>query len=1668
MTYNALISVCAFVGLLGSPPDIAPVIGPDAAGPSLLGSADDCNGNGIPDAEDITGGTSQDCNNDAIPDECEFAEWRVDLTTAAPCGTSVAVDGHGSVYRAFAAVVGGIVSLQLIKYDSLGRLLWTSSPIGGVACSHWLAVDLEGNSYVSVGSSSGYLTVKYDAQGTLRWSRTYQGSTGFGGNPGGLAVDGSGNVYVTGQSHALARSCLDIVTVKYSADGDEVWASRWSSLWSDPYGDGSARGLAIAVDGNGNVYVAGSTNETERHNLDRVTLRYRPDGSLAWEQIVACQPWGCEEWDNRQAIAVSNRGSIIVTGCGPYGFGLTVEYSAAGAELWRSIHEPKTSVVAGRRDGGLYVGGARPSDGGLELSAYDAGRQPEWVLDYISGHWASGGLAMVVDGDDNVYVGGGGEVLAYDRHGTGLWSDAVAGPVGLAVDRNGELIIGELERSSEGSRTITRKVLMECNCNGLSDYREMGVGSVTDCDHNGRPDTCDLRLGTLEDCNDNQVVDCVEVEAATEALQELRDTGSALFSSNGREGLAYEGMLAAYGRPWMRGTNRTPSILDADPASRLRAYFRTEIPWCESFDDVLKDYARELWAFEMLLGNEAFADALDPTVQICPEGVTTSCVPVDQFADVFCFQGVPGVSSLLEEELALLRGMALPGGPADWLNEDRYYPNASGHSAAVYNRLPPKAGNVAYKANYNVANDDEAALKHPQGHGDALGYYLSAAKIYRDLFADDRYVAAESTYNETIKREFALESDFVEVPFLGVRNMAAAMAAKAQTILRVADLTSRRDFREGATQGEDWLYDTADPERAWGTADWARRGAVGAYWDWALVNFLLPPADDACESGSCVGGSCVGGSLNGSSCALDADCSCDALSVVNRSTVDGVDELANAARSLQRIVDSAGVGFSPVGLLDNAVPFRVAYADLERWVRGDSSGKSPYDQAQEKAESAISTARDVLKWASELEQRLRLQEADQESFVETVQDSEANFRNELISIFGYASPDDPLDNDLDSTTEALSDEGPDLINFLVTDDQFAMLVDTQHDHGWRPRRAPGTIQIHLSEFRKANLKLDLAKLELANHRADIADLAAFIAFHESKRQEALDIIWDAGRKQMALSERLGQLSIAEVRHGNRQKGIDSILRAGLFFAKPPRSAIGTVAGWFDDIGDVAAAVASPGLFVTGWPPGSFNYDFSTVSEDLQDYTGFGPEAGDFAADVAAQRAWIAREQEYVNTWKDAEITGIGFDVAIEREWVELRGLLRQTPQKMLDIAVAGEEVKQAYGLVAKALAEGNRLRAEQARVRKLQRDHLIDYRWKDLAFRVFKNNALEKYAAFFDFAVRYTVLAGRAYAYCFNDLEFSEDVLRDIYAERRIGSENQESRTGLEGRLRTFDDRIQANDFLPEPVPEVEVGLAADYLGLRPASTEGDRVFRAWLEAHIVDHVELIPSLASHAALLKDAHYGPGIAVFFSTEAGTAANIFGRGPDFPFGGINFPPSRNLKILDFSISFEGVTQADLDYSPRQDVFLIPIGASALRKNTNAPTIDEEPLRMWSVLPQFIPPPNLSNLSENLPDRDYNPWEEVLHGEGGYLNAVRRFEAMSAFVEAEAQLQGDLAGWSAWNTDWLLAIPGHQWTSSPNQEDIRRRVLRFIYGPSETFSVNAGVTEIRLRIRAYRIR
>jgi hypothetical protein len=137
-----------------------------------------------------------------------------------------------------------------------------------------IGVDGSGNIYVTGTSSDDYATIKYSPVGQELWVARYDGAgTVDLGNA--IAVDGQGNVYVTGQSFtSFTQGLSDYATIKYNAAGQEQWIARYPG---SPLGRYAA--ATIALDDSGNVYVTGTSGEiTSPSNTIR---RGRSNGLLA-------------------------------------------------------------------------------------------------------------------------------------------------------------------------------------------------------------------------------------------------------------------------------------------------------------------------------------------------------------------------------------------------------------------------------------------------------------------------------------------------------------------------------------------------------------------------------------------------------------------------------------------------------------------------------------------------------------------------------------------------------------------------------------------------------------------------------------------------------------------------------------------------------------------------------------------------------------------------------------------------------------------------------------------------------------------------------------------------------------------------------------------------------------------------------------------------------------------------------------------------------------------------------------------------------------------------------------------------------------------------------------------------------------------------------------------
>ncbi|MBE0572833.1 MAG: SBBP repeat-containing protein [Ignavibacteriaceae bacterium] len=234
---------------------------------------------------------------------------------------AIAVDDFGNAY------VTGTSNEYLnnydyatVKYSTDGVLQWAqryNGPADLDDIAHSIAVDNQGNVYVTGQSenfydNNDYATIKYNPDGVQQWVKRY--SMGGDNAAYAIAVDLSGNVYVTGESEGIGTS-LDYATIKYNTTGDQIWVSRYNG--PDSTVDAA---LSLALDGSGNVYVTGGS--TDSGNEDCTTVKYNSNGSEIWVQRYNGPGNG---WDQGKAIAVDDAGNVYVTG-GGYGDGTKTDY----------------------------------------------------------------------------------------------------------------------------------------------------------------------------------------------------------------------------------------------------------------------------------------------------------------------------------------------------------------------------------------------------------------------------------------------------------------------------------------------------------------------------------------------------------------------------------------------------------------------------------------------------------------------------------------------------------------------------------------------------------------------------------------------------------------------------------------------------------------------------------------------------------------------------------------------------------------------------------------------------------------------------------------------------------------------------------------------------------------------------------------------------------------------------------------------------------------------------------------------------------------------------------------------------------------------------------------------------------------------------------------------
>jgi hypothetical protein len=178
--------------------------------------------------------------------------------------------------------LSGYSDVYIVKYDSSGNVLWAKSAGStGLDMAYSVVIDNSGNAYmtgsygqyynssITFGSTtlsnqgnSDVFIVKYDASGNVVWAKSGSGTYEDMGN--GLAIDNTGNIYLTGYfdsptiifgSQTLTNSSgsgtREMFLVQYNSLGNLIGTISIGGADND-------EGIDIAIDNQNNLYFTGT------------------------------------------------------------------------------------------------------------------------------------------------------------------------------------------------------------------------------------------------------------------------------------------------------------------------------------------------------------------------------------------------------------------------------------------------------------------------------------------------------------------------------------------------------------------------------------------------------------------------------------------------------------------------------------------------------------------------------------------------------------------------------------------------------------------------------------------------------------------------------------------------------------------------------------------------------------------------------------------------------------------------------------------------------------------------------------------------------------------------------------------------------------------------------------------------------------------------------------------------------------------------------------------------------------------------------------------------------------------------------------------------------------------------------------------------------------------
>ncbi len=1068
-----------------------------------------------------------------------------------------------------------------------------------------------------------------------------------------------------------------------------------------------------------------------------------------------------------------------------------------------------------------------------------------------------------------------------------------------------------------------------------------------------------------------------------------------------------------------------------------------------------------------ILGNEAYADAANPTISIDDQ---TSVTEVN--TSRFSFEGQ--VSSSLDEELSLLRGRDDFGSPAVSLTP-------------AYNRLfwnytrGINSGEVLYAVNYNIKEKSgsstadgkldaaDAQRMFPQGHGDAYGHYLTAIKGYYKLLNHPYFTWTPQAEAVTVLGQAVL------VDYKDERKFAAAAGNISRTAAQIVSLVHRQSYQDDPASGWSQFRDgkpnpITGTERHQGLDEWESRAAQGSYLNWIVGNAMLP--------------------------SVDTNPAHTGVQIIDRTTVPELNELVASADTFQSGMDLANAHLNPLGLSPGAIAFDISPTELR-------AGSSHYDQVNARALRAVLNAKGSFDQAAKMTRLLRNQENQIGSEQEAIEDQEKAYVKQLKEIYGspyggdigagkayaqgYAGPDTERWFIIDRPTDLVNTTVPVTVNIRVPTQvrgftgnaitdivnsyntintvaksvtiapnqfaQFATVLEPSGSLGSRPQT--GSLQKALMESYLAQVALleanqDLQVLQKRFQRGGEV-FQGLVQSHVDQITEKKE----AGSKIAVLNAAAGVLSAIGEKIGVAN---EVTIQTAAAVAETLPTAAGT------SIDATAPARGAIKAAVTGI---SLSTKLAKVALQAAAMV-LRAKAGSLASELERTLLEIGFNQQELQAASD-----------FERVYYELAN-------QQYHLATLMAELQNANQNVTNLSTSGQRVLVERETFRNRAAAVITGYRTKDLTFRTFRNEALEQYRTLFDLAGRYSYLAAKSYDYETGLLGTPEGkaVINKIVSSRALGdltggvpqaTVSTLGDSGLAGTMAQLNaDFSVAKGRLGINNPDQYGTLFSMRHELYrllddPAKTDDDVAWQQTLEQAIVPNLMADPDVVKQCNNIRkpDGSAVPGLLISFSTSIEHGKNFFGLSTAA--GDHNYSPSSYAtKISSVGLVFPGYVGMDpyafgnptaggpnssdpnsLNATPY--AYLIPCGTDYMLA---PPLGDTNTLRSWDVHDQALPLPyNLGASAFNT--TQFFTADGTLSEQPWLLRKHQAFRPVSTQAFFYSSIPAEftnsrLVARSVWNSEWKIVIPAY--TLLNNETDGLNRFVR-------------SVKDIQLFLRTY---